>query len=99
MTESTGDIFERIWSLEVISLEEAISSRGAFGPVTNLIIIEVDSLQSHNGIVLVYPDIDANYQRLCVSWPLPFVLEATFSTNPTTFLFDTSERTTPFLRL
>jgi hypothetical protein len=99
MAESTGDILERIWSLQVISLEEAISSRGALGPIANLIIIQIDGLQSHNGVVLVDPDIDANYQRLSICGPLPLILEGTFPTDAPSLLLDTCEGTAPFLRL
>lgn len=99
MAESSGDILERVGSLQVISLQEAISGRGALGTVSDLIIVKVDGLKSHDGVVLVDPNIHPDYQWLCVCWPLSLILEGTFPTDAPTFLLDACEGAAPFLRL
>ena len=43
MAEGARDVLEGVGALQVISLQEPISSR-TFAPVSNLLVIEVDGL-------------------------------------------------------
>lgn len=58
MAERSCDVLESIRGLQVVALQEAIGSWGTLGPIADLIVVEVDGLQTHNGVVLIHPDIN-----------------------------------------
>jgi hypothetical protein len=85
--------------LQVVALEEPVGCGRALAAVAYLVLVEIDGLQSHDGVVLVDPDVDADDQRFGFGRPLSAVVEHAFPPDPAALLLDPREGAAPLLRL
>jgi hypothetical protein len=75
LTERSSYVFEVVWALQIVSLQKAVSSRRTLSSVANFIVIQVNGLQAHYGIVLVDPNVDADDERLSLGSELRCIFE------------------------
>ena len=99
LAEGSTEVLQVIRALKVITLEEAVGCIGALGAVSNLVVVEVDDLQSHDSVVFVDPDVDADDQRFGFGVEVPAVVESSLSPDRPALLLHSGQSAAPLLGL
>jgi hypothetical protein len=60
VAERASDVFEVVWTLEVISLQKSINCSPTLTSVSNLIAVEINCLKTEDGVVFVDPNVDSD---------------------------------------